>query len=105
MQVPTEWRIMGRTFETERLGRHDADLGCYHRETSVIGIAESLDDDPTHCLEIMLHEVLHALWDAASLPAECDEERAVSALSRGMLAVLRDNPAFVGCINAVCEAS
>lgn len=104
MQIPTEWRIMGRTIKTCLIEDHDPDVGRYHGDSSTMAFQKSLVDDPPQCLELMIHEVLHACWDASSLADQVNEETAVRALSRGLLAVMRDNPLFVAAIVDACEA-
>jgi hypothetical protein len=48
--------------------------------------------DPT---EVLLHEVLHGIvWDRA-LWGQMDEEVFITSFSRGLMQVIRDNPAFL----------
>lgn len=50
---------------------------------------------PSRQREVLFHEVLHAAYEAAKLPASCIEERAVTALAPILLEVLRRNPTLV----------
>ena len=40
----------------------------------------------------LLHEILHVIWDDASLKDEDGEERVITALANGLSQVIRDNP-------------
>jgi len=42
----------------------------------------------------LLHEIMHALFDALALAGEQTEERLVRLLSTGLCTVLQDNPNF-----------
>ena len=48
------------------------------------------DQHPDQEADTRLHEVLHAIWYAMGLPRN-NEERIVSQLATGLLAVLKDN--------------
>lgn len=55
----------------------------------VIRIADGITDDRKK--EVLIHEILHAIWDLASLPTEGEEE-VVSRLAGPLTMVLNDNP-------------
>jgi hypothetical protein len=44
--------------------------------------------------EVALHEALHVVWDERGLSDSDGEERIVTSMSRGIFALLRDNPEF-----------
>jgi hypothetical protein len=43
----------------------------------------------------VLHELMHACWDAAQLRDTEDEEKAVAGLANVLCQVIRDNPALI----------
>lgn len=45
--------------------------------------------------EVLLHEVLHAVWANTQFTAEKNEERAVSVLSSALTQLAKDNPDFI----------
>ncbi len=61
----------------------------------VIRIQENMPSGP-RAVEAVLHEVLHAIWWAYSMPEEkLAEEQTVSILGAAMTALWRDNPALL----------
>lgn len=44
---------------------------------------------------VLLHEVLHACWDAAELEDHSSEEDVVTRMARALFVTLRDNPSLV----------
>lgn len=44
--------------------------------------------------EVVLHEIMHAIWDKFNVP-NTTEEATVNAVTRGILSVLRNNPKVV----------
>jgi hypothetical protein len=42
--------------------------------------------------EVVLHEILHALWSSRNLGEQADEEAVVTGLARGLTSVMADNP-------------
>jgi hypothetical protein len=51
--------------------------------------------NPIHGADTVLHEILHAVYANAGLSPLSDEEHVCSAISTGLLQVLRDNPKLV----------
>ena len=51
--------------------------------------------EPLQKLDILLHELLHAVWSEYNLSEKPDEETAVNILSTGLTQVLYDNPELV----------
>jgi hypothetical protein len=49
--------------------------------------------------DTVMHELLHAIFKTFALKDEDDEERIVSAISKGLVGVLRDNPNFAPWLN------
>lgn len=45
----------------------------------------------TETAELLIHEILHGIWDAQGLPAKVKEEDAVRQLAIGLVQVFRDN--------------
>lgn len=67
--------------------------GCFGEcstSEQLIRIADNLS--PTRLRDILLHEILHAIWWAYRLADEDKEERTVTTLATGLAQVLRDNP-------------
>lgn len=58
-------------------------------EYQIIRISEGLK--PPKMLEIMLHELIHAAWDAADIPSTADEELVCTKLSKVLAGVVLDN--------------
>lgn len=56
-------------------------------------------------LEILLHEIGHALWDAYGLPPREYEERAVATLAVGWAQLYQVNPALLRWISAAAHAT
>lgn len=48
-----------------------------------------------HAADTVLHEILHGVYGNAGLSPINDEEQICSAISTGLLQVLRDNPGLV----------
>ncbi|MGN6146618.1 MAG: hypothetical protein ACTHOP_23880 [Mesorhizobium sp.] len=90
---PLDYTVAG--WAADRAGSERA-LGMCDRELLAIWIKEGL---PVHkAAEVLLHEVLHAIYDVTGLGAgepETREERIVAALGFQLLQVWRDNPALV----------
>ena len=89
---PESVRVLGKTFTVtlepaRALNR--LEVGLCDEHTQTITVLEGLHPEDER--ETLLHEVLHAVDHAM----HCElSEHQVSALSRGLLAVLIDNPAF-----------
>lgn len=73
-----------------------SDQGVYgHYLPTSAAIEVSADMAPTRQAEILLHEVLHAVWDVQGIAPKVDEETAVNSLAKGLLQVFVDNGALV----------
>lgn len=62
------------------------------RLNNVIRINLSLPEQ--HHKEVLLHEIVHAIWSERNLPSSLEEE-IVSQLSVALAAVFKDNPELV----------
>ncbi|MFH2076326.1 MAG: hypothetical protein ABIJ57_13435 [Pseudomonadota bacterium] len=94
-----------------RIGPFDFDIVVWSNEKgtdvgkfgefSVVDGTISLDVTREHkTLDTLIHEILHAIWWTGNLAEEnVSEEDAVSALSTGLLLMLRDNPEILKIIN------
>lgn len=79
-------------------------FGLCEKATHTIKYFRGYNDN--HLRNTVLHEVLHAIWDAHGLSDEEPEETVVSSLANGLQAVLRDNPEFaVWFVNHMCESA
>lgn len=87
--------VGGKAWDEARLKENDADLIGHHSpSTLTISMQPGLVAGAQR--EVMLHEVMHACFNAVGQPLkDDDEEDAVRALACGLLAVLRDNPPLV----------
>lgn len=90
--IPSSIKIGAYTFAVVRLPdaeMPDDDGSC---DLASLRICLAASSPEERLRVVLLHEIMHALWWAASLPARAGEETAVNALSQGLVAVLRDNP-------------
>ncbi len=67
--------------------REDGDIAGY---TIHIGAGQN----GPRLADTVLHEVLHAIYRVWALSDADDEERTVTAMTTGLVSVLRDNPQF-----------
>jgi hypothetical protein len=99
--------VGGRVYSVQRMTPEDRMAS--ERETGVEGLRGYCDVDAAKiavwpdlspCLqaEVLLHETLHAVWEAVALGETAEEEAAVTGLTRGLTQVLRDNPAWLAAI-------
>ncbi len=69
-------------------------LGLYSYDDQRISIEESIT--PSRQAEVLLHEILHALYAYFDISKEGDkEETVVSRLAEGLATVFKDNPALI----------
>ena len=78
-------------FEPDGIGDHPA--GYVKNRTGVIGVDRT--DPPDEQADTLVHEILHVIWNQASLPDAAPEEAAVTHLAHGICQVLRDNPDLI----------
>lgn len=94
---PFDYRIIigGKDWDDARLRENDADLIGHHNPgTLTVSMAPGLVVGAQR--EVLLHELLHACFNAAGQPvSDGSEEDAVRTLAPTVLALLRDNPAVV----------
>ncbi len=78
-------------------------MGCYNHARHEIVVIFSR---PAKMVAVtLLHEIFHAVWAEYDLGEREKEERAVTALSSGVAAVMRDNPdVFVWIMNRLGNA-
>ena len=58
-------------------------------------ISIELGASPERTAEVLIHEVMHALWAAFDIGDEADEETAIKRIAAGLADVARENPVFV----------
>jgi hypothetical protein len=70
-------------------------LGHCDDQNLEIAVAENMPDQ--HKVEVLLHEILHALFESTSLRHDesLQEERVVTALAKGLVGLLIDNPDLI----------
>lgn len=90
--------ILGhREIEVLPLERREADAheakGLYFPNYNKIRV--DITKDTSDVAEILLHEVLHAIWEQMCLKEEnVNEEEVISALSKGICLLIKQNPKF-----------
>lgn len=57
----------------------------------------------TALLEVLMHEIIHAIYWAYSIDDKDKEERVVSLIGTGVAQVLRDNPNLVDLIDSLTQ--
>lgn len=90
---PYRYRIEFTAEELENSSYAECDL-----KKEVIRVRMTLSEGITR--DTILHEIMHAVWDAFSVMTKTDhledvEEHVIRHLSTGVLGVLRDNPRLV----------
>lgn len=100
-ELPTTVKI-GPHFVPVRVGPSTSEnFGEYVYDPATIVIREGMS--ATITAEVLLHEILHSLWDGAQMRRLCEgaedsallEETLITVLSPLLLQVLRDNPEVV----------
>jgi hypothetical protein len=95
---PASVRIAGMLYKVAQRSaawseEKDVDALC-HPQSQLIELNRTLAGERKAM--ILLHEVLHACWDAADLSEDGDEEEQVVArISRALYVTLRDNPKLI----------
>ena len=72
----------------------DSAWGNYHPSNHRIRLREEMPF-AAKAVEVVLHELLHAIFHCADLNDKDEEERTVAAFATWMTMVLMDNPALV----------
>lgn len=78
----------------------------WHQEMEEMGLCEfnrqriliSKDVSPTLSVDVLLHEILHAVWWFGSLPDTASEEQSISVLSSGLNSIFASNPGIAAWI-------
>ena len=81
-------------YEVRPMTEDDESHGVNNGETD-LETQEILIDCSTSAarqMEVLLHEIVHALWNAYDMPARAGEERVCGFLGNGLTAVMRANP-------------
>ena len=70
---------------------HEADgLTILHRDYPHIGIRHGMPQQAQ--AEVLIHELVHALWDQQGISAKPTEEEVATKLGVGFATLIRDNP-------------
>ena len=89
-----------RDFSVFKVSDTDPDLlGCdglclNDRSWPCIYLSDKLA--PAAQAEVLIHELMHAYWDAFNLPGRVDEEGACKFFGVAMSTLIRDNPTLSG---------
>ena len=77
--------------------------GVNHGETDTIEQEIRIDADvsPGRQLEVLIHEIFHAAWDAYCGPAKATEEQAVGILGAALASVIRANKHLLPVLTAL----
>jgi len=99
--------------ETLKIGPHTYDLGTfdmlYSMQNSRIGEHDYFQLEikllegmkPSMEAEVMMHEVVHSLWETTGLRGmggEFDEEHAVTVLAKSLITLFQENPAWLAAV-------
>ncbi len=90
--LPTKVRIKAHTYRVKQVNSKDLPKdtdACVDCGTHSIRIYKRLQ--ASRKIELLLHEVLHALLDGQEVP---EEEKVVILASEGITQFIKDNPAF-----------
>lgn len=89
MDLPVKIRVLGvdLTIQTANCG---TSLGFFDAGAATIFLREGMNRQATK--DVLLHELVHAVSHALDLGLD---ERTTSAVSRGLLAIVSDNPALL----------
>ena len=93
MQLPKKVKIGCYTYAVrtwDTVGEEDGYYGSCSNRHHIIHISTSYSDEKVRAT--LLHEILHAIWHVWDLEDEDTEERTISALTHGLMAVINDNP-------------
>jgi len=99
MDRPTKIRILGFLFTIEYFDKSISDIsekmGWCDVTNQKISICDSYS--PTRTAEILLHEIMHAIYDAMGIQipekySEDIDEYLVTTFSKGLISVMYDNP-------------
>lgn len=69
-------------------------LGVFHKNEMRMGLADKYATKQLEA-QIVLHELLHAIYDVMGIHAKDGEERTVGQMSQGLAQVMRDNPKLI----------
>lgn len=105
MDMPSTVRVGPFDYDVQSWAANDAPDNV-NGECALNLLRIRIRDDmvPQKLAEVLLHEVLHAMWDIAELGEAVDEETAVSGLGKQLLAVIRDNPELIDFVYACVAA-
>ena len=96
VEPPKQIKILNLTYEIRWVDRQIEAATDSHGfcDVSEQLIVVNGDQKPEAVADTLLHEIMHALFDALALAGEQTEERLVRLLSTGLCTVLQDNPNF-----------
>ena len=69
-------------------------LGIFHKNEMRMGLADKYATKQMEA-QIVLHELLHAIYEVMGIHAKDGEERIVAQVSQGLAQVIRDNPKLI----------
>lgn len=96
-KMPTRIKVGGHVYRVREWDRADARSRNRWGETSHRDLTIDVDEDcpEPRRKEVLLHEVLHCIFNEWNIDPRDGEEKVVSAMALGLVAVLRDNPKFL----------
>lgn len=87
-------RIGHRDIDIHKFAMNDPEIrnynGVYHDSQSLIKVDIFLHLD--HLIEVLWHEILHAVYAIYKISDEADEEKNVSTIAAALVQIARDNP-------------
>jgi len=97
-------RIGYRTYKVKMVKRVDKEdsYGSCATHSGVIKIRAG--QSPDEKANTIIHEILHGIWhDKVLGMSDNTEEKVVTALSNGLIALMRNNPKFMGQIQRMID--
>ena len=94
MKTPTVVKVGGHVYKIRKWDRRGARERARWGETSHRDLTIDIDEDcpEQRSKEVILHEVLHCVFCEWEIDHSGGEEKIVAPMSKGLIAVMRDNP-------------
>lgn len=96
-KMPKKIKVGGHTYTVREWDRRGARERNRWSETSHRDLTIDIDEDcpEPRRKEVLLHEVLHCVCNEWAIDTRDGEEKVVTAMALGLVAVMRDNPALL----------
>mgnify|MGYP001609000495 CR=1 FL=1 len=101
MKLPAKIKVGGLDFRVEAWAQPSARgsqrFGEFSAAEELIRV-QVADRSPMFVLEVLLHEIVHAIWWVGGLRNGDDEERCAQVMGPAWAQIFRDNPELVAFI-------